>query len=604
MQNHIISSERGMSLLVVLMLTAMASVLVFSALNNALSQERMSGNFQKQLNAEQMADQAAYASFHQLNKFVQDPANADKPIETLVNVAQIANTPIAGSRQFSAMAQSFGTDTVRVNALGQRFTDSQATNKVIFKRVAAPGSNVKPFRHAVTGCEGVNLKASGGIESFDSTQPNATTTNVVVQTLKPGADVILDGAAPIRGDVLSRGNITMTGSAVVKGKVHANGNITLNNASATIEQQVWARGDILIGNTVNILGEVKAHGKLDLTSPATLAGGFKTKRDATITSGLLINGPVQVQRDLEVTAWVADSTTIFTQKNQIFYSGARKSPTPANFGTQVALSANQFPDVPLLPVDNNDAKSPNFNPLCDPINITQAIATIKPPAQLDSFRPTVSASVFVLGNTEAKFRDTAQGTYTQRPVTASFLGSNRQMYQFKDVTIQNATLVIDGDITLYVRDLFHLSSASRLEITKGSTLTLITAGHVIFESDAKVRDGSGNKPVGLVNGKPVFSIYSSFAKTEGQAGNPRSDKAGIDISGAADGIYAAIYAPLTDIKIAGIGSNNYFSGAAIGKTVNISGAGRIRYDQALGNIGGGGSVKPVTPPRIVFNGWS
>lgn len=604
------AAQRGMSLLVVLMLTAMASLLVFSALNNALSQERMSGNFQKKLNAELLADKAVFESYHQLNRFVRDPANAAKTDAEMAAAAAVATTGVSGGRKFSTTATNLTANGLSVSAAGNRYDDSLATRRALFRKVGDAGSLQRPFGHAVTGCDGIDMSGSGAISSYDSSNPNATATNVTVQTVKKDAEVVLSGSAPIKGDVLSRGNITLSGSAVISGRVHANGNILLNNASATIEKEVWARGSIEINRTVTVLAEMKTNQDLKITSPTKLAGGIKVKGNTSILNYGQISGggqpveygtiasPVQLQGNLQLGADYIKA--VFDDLAAVQYSGTAN---PAGIGKQVALANNQFTDVPLLPIDNPNEDSPDFNPICDPLGISTAALFMTKPPSYPALNLTSDSSIFGLNTVEGKFIQPVTAPDRHTPATTRFLGNNIRSYFFTELNMSNTVLEISGDVTIFVRDKFSLGSNSKVKIMDNSTLTLITTGKVIFAADAKLQNARGGKPEGLVNNKPIFAIYSAFAGVAGEGSGPDKDRSGIDISGAADGIYAAIYAPLTDIKIAGIGSNNYFAGAALGKKVSISGDGLIRYDQALGTIGNGGVVKPVVPPRIVFNGW-
>jgi Tfp pilus assembly protein PilX len=602
--------QKGMSLLLVLLLTLMASLLVFSALNNAISQERMSGNFQKKLNAELLADQAVFESYHQLNRFVREPANANKTDAELAAAAAVAVQNLSGGRSFTTTAATLTATGLTVDAAGNRYQDSLATRRVLFRKVTESGSQQRPFGHAVTGCEGVNLSASGGISSYDSSNPAATGTNVVVQTVNSNGHVELSGAAPIEGDVLSRGNISLAGSAVITGRVHANGDIWLNNGSATIQKEVWARGNIHINSTVKLLAELKTNQALTITAPTKLAGGIKVKGHTTVSNYGQINpvgqpveygtiaSPVQIQGNLLLSADYIKA--VFDDLAAVQYSGTAN---PAGIGQKVALDTNQFPDVPLLAIDNNDRSSADFNPICDALDIAPQVEKMEKPATLTALHLTEPDTVYQLSNTQGQFLQPDRPTGQHSPANTKFLGQSIRSYFFSELNLTNSELQISGDITIYVRDRMQLGANAKLRILDNSTLTLISSGKIIFSADAKLLNQQGGKPEGIVNQKPVFAIYSAFAGLAGEGNAADKDKAGIDISGAADGIYAAIYAPLTDIKIAGIGRGNYFAGAALGKKVSIGGDGLIRYDQALGKIGGGGVVKPQTPPRIVFNGW-
>lgn len=307
---------------------------------------------------------------------------------------------------------------------------------------------------------------------------------------------------------------------------------------------------------------------------------------------------VQIQGNLQLGADYIKA--VFDDLAAVQYSG---TVNPAGIGHQVALGQNQFPEVPLLPVDNKDRNSADFNPLCDALDIASQVQQMDKPTQLTALNLTLPGSVYQLSSTQGQYLQPATTNGQQSPVGTSFLGQSIRSYFFTELNLTNSELQISGDITIYVRDQVKLGANAKLRILADSTLTLISSGKIIFAADAKLLDQQGGKPEGIVNQKPVFAIYSAFAGLAEEGNTEDKDKAGIDISGAADGIYAAIYAPLTDIKIAGIGRDNYFAGAALGKKVSIGGDGLIRYDQALGKIGGGGVVKPQTPPRIVFNGW-
>lgn len=602
--------QKGMSLLLVLLLTLMASLLVFSALNNAISQERMSGNFQKKLNAEHLADQAVFASYHQLNRFVRDPANVNKTDAELAAAAAVEPQNLSAGRSYSSSAATLTATGLAVNAAGNRYQDSLASRRVLFRKITDSGSQQRPFGHAVTGCEGVNLSASGGISSYDSTNPTATGTNVVVQTVNSNGHIELSGAAPIRGDVLSRGNVSLSGSALITGRVHANGDILLNNATATIEKEVWARGSIQIISTVKVLAELKTNQALTITAPTKLAGGIKVKGHTTVSNYGQINpvgqpveygtiaSPVQIQGNLQLGADYIKA--VFDDLAAVQYSG---TVNPSGIGQKVALSNNQFPEVPLLPIDNKDRHSTDFNPICDALDIAPQVQNMNKPATLTALNLLEPDTVYQLSNTQGQFLQPDRLTGQHSPANTNFLGQSIRSYFFSELNLTNSELQISGDITIYVRDKVKLGANAKLRIMDNSTLTLISSGKIIFAADAKLLNQQGRKPEGLVNQKPVFAIYSAFAGLAGEGNAADQDKAGIDISGAADGIYAAIYAPLTDIKIAGIGRQNYFAGAALGRKVNLGGDGLIRYDQALGKIGGGGVVKPLQPPRIAFNGW-
>ena len=578
--------QSGMSLLFILMLTTIASLLVFTALSNSVSQERMSGNFQKKLNAELLADKAVFESFHQLNAFAKDPANATATDAELAAAARVEAGSASGGRNYQAGAAELTSQGFAVSADGTRYDDSAAHRKVMFKRISGSSTSLLPFAHAVTGCNAVDLTASGGITSYDSANPLATDTNVVVRTVTDGGSVTLVGNSPVIGDVLSTGNITLTGSSVISGKLHANGNILLNNASAKINKQVWAVGTIDVNNTVRVEGEVKANSHISIKNVATLQGGLRSQGNLTVTNNAQISGPVEVYGNVQL-AGVAGS---ILQPGLLRYRGTIN---PAGIGQRQAdLSFNP---VPLLPVDNDDADSDSFNPLCDPLRISDAVSSVEQPATLPPLdvRKAWNRRTYTLSTTEGKHTDVVNLVADLNPLNGIFLRKSQPLYFVSRVDGGNdGKLIINGHITLFVTGNITFGGASVLQINTGSSLTIITSGKIEFTSGAKIINDQqpAGEPQGIVDGRPVMAIYSSYSGADG-----------IKLNGGIESLYAAIYAPRTDINIDNL--RGVFSGSAVGKTVKVGGAGTIRYDQALGKVEAGGPTVSVNP-RIVFHGWN
>ena len=580
------TQQQGMSLLFVLMLTTIASLVVFTALSSSVSQERMSGNFQKKLNAELLADKAVFESFHQLNAFAKDPVNALATDAELATAAKVAAGTVAGGRTYKAAAAQLTAQGFAVNADGARYDDSAALRKVMFKRISGSGVSILPFAHAVTGCNAVDLTASGGITSYDSSNPNATDTNVVVRTVTNGGSVTLVGDSPVIGDVLSTGNITLTGSSVITGKLHANGNILLNNARAVIKKQVWAVGTIDVNNTVVVEGEVKANSHIQVKNVAKLQGGLRTQGNLTLSNNAQIKGPVEVYGNVQL----AGFSSSILEPSLLRYRGTIN---PAGIGQkQLDLT---FAPVPLLPVDNDDAASKNFNPLCDPLRINDAVDAVEQPATLPQLnvRQAWDRKIYTLNAVAGKHTDVANLPASLTPQNGLFLKKSQPMYFVSGVNAgSEGKLIINGHVTLFIAGDMIFGGDSTLQINRGSSLTIITTGRIEFTGGAKVINDQipVGEPQGIVDGRPVMSIYSSY-----------SGRDGVKLNGGIKSIYAAIYAPRTDIKLDSLAG--VFSGSAVGKTVSVGGAGKIRYDQALGKVEAGGSTGTVNP-RIVFHGWN
>lgn len=583
--------QAGLSLLTVLLLTMGSALLVFAALNNSLTQTRLSGNFQKTLNAQLQAEQAAIEQYHLLNQALIANPNADMPALAASLVQQSQHDSDGRGRQALLDSQSLTSDAMRLQTLGLRFADSRSSQQAFYRLSLGSPSQGLPFAQSLIGCDGVSLSGSGRITGYDSENSMAPEVAVSVHTVRPDANVTLSGAAPIEGDVLSRGNIHLSGSALIKGKVHANGDVVLANASAQIKRQVWAGGALSITNTVTILGEVRANGGVTISNGATLKGGIFSRQNLLISAGPTVQGQTAVLGHIRLPAWVA-AGSYFNQKDQVFYSQT----TEHQFGQRVPQL--QVDAVPLLPLDLSLDDKQQERRLCDPLNITSQFSQLEPPAQLPILNVWRGWDQrrFQIGSAEAQYLDRPDDSRRLLPSLASFAAQQRSIYFLQQLNIQSdAVLVIHGDVTLYLQQGMQLGGAAQLVITPGSNLTILSQGKISFGAGSRVvtAENGNNAPSGLVKGQPVLALYSAYK-------SQHADDAGVDLTGAASGLYAAVYAPETLVKV---GGSNGFSGAVVGKTVNVSGDGQIRYDQALGRVQAGHSNSGGRARRVSLSGF-
>ncbi|MCH8538950.1 MAG: hypothetical protein LAT66_14405 [Alkalimonas sp.] len=127
--------QRGVALVFVLMLTTVAGLVVFTSLNSSATQERMAGNFQKNLNAEWQAERATFESFNRLNALVRENPTATE--SELLEMAAFSREG-SGARQFSSSAEWHG-DQLDLASSGQRYDDALAKRKARLRLVSAQG---------------------------------------------------------------------------------------------------------------------------------------------------------------------------------------------------------------------------------------------------------------------------------------------------------------------------------------------------------------------------------------------------------------------------------------------------------------------------------
>lgn len=616
--------HRGMALLTVLMLTLMASLIVFTALGSSASQERMSGNFQKKINAELQADKAIFDNFHRLNAYLQDQPNATT--EQLATATSVVEKR-TGNRSFKAKSNVVAGN-LQVNAKGFHHHDSQSSTQAIFRRIEGGASPLpSPFQHGITGCDGVSLQGSGRIDSYNSANGKYDYTNAqnnsAVRTIRPGADLVLTGASPIWGNVQSTGGVSLTGSTNVSGKVHANGNILLTGGSiiggslisgGRVEQSSgFVRGDIYaddgvrisqggVGSSIYTMGDywhrgVQVPGLIHANGDVTLemgqtGQGISTSGNLTVTTWQddQIRGAVKVVGDVLLTSTalrpIAD--------NNLLYGGNLRFQGWAQAQHLLEPRFNQKPlvslisVVPKVPAEGEvDTVSTSSSVVsCDPLHLTQSMGDMETSPQQPDLYLSSLPDKFEFRTSNGHFTQRAHGSTQQHfsPKSHEFLGQRRSAYQLGKVTLDGDMYIL-GDITLFVAGDFSMGAVSHLYIPEGSSLTLIVQGKFSVSAAATIV----TPPTGVTaKGTPVFSIYSTY-----------SGKDGILLNGAAD-MYAAIYAPFTDVIVTGSGQ---LYGSVVGKTVSVSGAGGIHYDEALGKAEVGIVKSGSSGGRIVFNGW-
>jgi len=591
MRRHsLCKTQRGLSLVTVLLLTTGCAILVFGALNASMTQSRLSGNFQKKLNAQLQAEQSAIEQFHALNQALKDNPTADMQALAATLQQQQHSDSDGRARQAQIDASSLTATDLRMLTLGLRFSDSRSSQQVLYSLRGSNGTPALPYKHALIGCDGVTMSGSGRIIGFDSENSSAQNIDLSVHTVRPGGSVTLTGSAPIEGDVLSRGNISVKGSALIKGRVHANGNILLDNASARIQREVWAGGQLQITNTVTVDGEVRANQGISISNGASLNGGLFSRQGLTLTGGPRVSGQTAVLGDIRLPAWVANGN-YFSNKTAVSYSGS----TQHNFGQHQPQLTVQA--VQLLPEDNSLDENQQHRKLCDPIDLSSQVGQLTVPAGLQplNVRASWEQRRYQFSTSEGQYLDKPQTDRRSSPVSSSFAGRNRQIYFLERLTLDSdAVLTIDGAVTLYLQQGLTMAGAAQLVIKPGASLTIISAGKVTLAAGAKVLTSeNGNEaPQGLVQGQPVLSIYSTYQ-------SQHVTDYGIDLQGAASGLYAGIYAPNAHVNIT---ASNGFAGAVVAKTIGISGAGNIRYDQALGRLQAGQGGTAASAKRVVLAG--
>jgi len=533
------NNQQGFTLVTVLILSSLASILVLNSLKDNVNQERLSGNFQKKMNARLVSERGIFDSMTAARDFL--AANQNATIADLVNNLgpQSGSTTLThGGMSYKVILSETTPGELLLSSTGNRFEGESALN-VRLKIV--PGGGSSPFADAVVGCEGVDLAGSGQVDSYNSTNSSYDANNPGkegdVSTIdKSGANVILGGNSPILGNVSSTGEIH-TKSSDVDGNLHANSNIIIgsSNAKLRVSGNVLTRGKYY-QNGGKIGGHVRANGDAYMTWNNYILNNANDGLD------ILYGG----------------SGTFKDTTNNYFYKQGKY---------------NIFPDV--AKVKDSDATDPDYEPNdpatnCDHLGIENVVDTVDSGNNnLTAFNSSGSGVNYTIE--PSKMYKTVNSPIITS-VGADVLGKNVPVIKLKNFNLKGSdhVLIKGGDVTLFVEGDFKMAGATKLTIEAGSSLTLIMKGSVELGAGADIialQHGLAN------SGLPAMSIYSSY------------NGSGINLSGDFE-MYAQIYAPLSDVKIVGSGT---LYGAVRGKTVTVTGGAAIHYDAALGEGDRGGS---------------
>ena len=624
-------NSKGFTLITVLILTSMATLVVLSSLRDTIIQERLSGNYQKQLNARLMAEKGVYASMQQLNQQLLDQPS--QSLEDLVNQStHINGTGGLDNTAFNADLTINKDGELVISSTGNRF-EGEANLEAIFEFVQTPGkTGNSPFSPGITGCSGISLSGSGKIDSYDSSlgDYNASLSDgsqnisehAFVQTLGGDSTIILSGNGKIFGDVIASNSIQLTGSADISGNVHSNGFLSLPNnskiggnvtaylyysqQSGSVGGSIQANGDITLKQTY-VAGNVTSGANIDITgniidgkilsqsntnlSQATVFGGVQSHGNYSQTGGT-VNG-VKVLGDVALTQW---GSTISNDDLRYLGNGRFTGETPeynhAPYKTSPPLVIEKITAVQKIDFAEGDVTSGTSS--CDPLHINNAINDLDDP--LNNYQDLyISGSGkgdhLLLHTSKAEFlvdnASTPDGDITAQ--STRFLEKPTEIIYFDNISIKgHLTVKENHHATLFVQGDFTMDGASSLTIPANSSLTIIIQGKFNLGGGAQVYTPTNGL---TAQGKPVFSIYSNYAG----AGT------GVSFSGGTEQVYAAIYAPNSHVEI---NSAVGFKGSVLGNTVNVSGAGGIHYDTALANTSvAGNNGSSGAASRLVFKGW-
>lgn len=575
-----IYKQKGFTLITVMLLTTMASVVVFATLKDTVIQERLSGNFQKDMNARLMSEKGIFDHYEQIRASLAN--NTAVTLDSLLAdfATKSARDSVDVDVLYNSKLVKNSANELEIHSTGSRFS-SDANANMIARFEFIPPVFESVFGNAMTGCKAVNLAGSGVVDSYDSslgTYDQTKTHDGDVDTVVGDADVTLSGHSPIKGDVKASGVIYLKGSSPIIGNIHSNTGV-----------------DISPGSGVRVEGNVYSR-------------GFYIQRGGQVTGIVRVNGDASMMWD----------TKILNQSNDPFaiqYGGKGSFPDTNNqrqsIYDEATSSWTSFPysharfkvNPNVESVKVYDSSSPDYDPAkpnkeCDPLELPINMPDVMKRASTFTAFKTVSRQLYEFKPSTGRYLRNGSGSRAafQQSISAlsnlqqeQGLSSNNGMlvYGLKGVQITSDSEVFirGGDVIWLVDGNFEMSGDTRLHITKGSSLTVFITGTVKIGASAKViTEDEGITDSGFAS----LSFFSS-----------NSSYKGFVFSGASD-LYAAVYAPNTEVVLNGSGQ---LYGTVRGATIDLSGATGVHFDAALKKLKIGGSTKVTQEAKLKFLGW-
>ena len=631
--------ERGFALVGVLVVSMIAGGLVLNSMKDNITQERLSGNFQKKTNARLVAEKGVFDTYNYLNE--QLALHPEKSLEQLlVGMETAGNVPgLAGMAYALTLETSAGSNTLGLQSDGVRF-DGKTVLKANFKLETGSSTSSSAFGRGIVGCDRVAISGSGKIDSYNSVLGDYgqilvdgsqnIAGNATVRTLNDNDLVELSGTGKIDGNVFAVGNVELSSSANITGNLYSNGAIHMFSNS-TIGGDVFSYQHYFQQNG-SVSGSIHANTYVKIEQTKVEGGivssGYITATGESIGGAMLANGDITLrqvsalgiaqtygnysQYEGSVDGVKAKQNVSLLTTNAIInndnlayagvgsfakeWSGAPDSDylNPPYKVDPPEPAIPVVPPVEMLPIDDGvlDVSDPN-DMTCDPLGIENQVLIVEDHAphakDLDVNDTGADTTVYTLSHTLGEFSQWP-GSPSSKPTpiaarTAPFIGVDQPILMYDNANIKGKLEVKPGHhVVMFAKGNFIMSGASSLTIPENSSLTLIVKGDLIIGAGAEVI----TPPHGLTaDGLPVFSIFSSYSGT------------GVYITGGVEQVYAAIYAPLTDIAIS---SSVGFKGSLLGKSVTVTGDGGVHYDEAIGDAEVG-KVTVTSPPNLVFKGW-
>ncbi|MCP4322686.1 MAG: hypothetical protein GY951_15515 [Psychromonas sp.] len=588
-------NKHGFVLISVLLITTISSVLALNAVKEGQLQERIGGNQQKELNARLKAEEGVFASF----AYIKDSYSAGvKPVVEDIKQGLREQFNVADNIQITVVGENAGIYSIISQGTHQGAVAHLKANILSSAKAVDPEPS-----EPVVGCDGVVVKGSGHIDSFNSEDGaynelltdaggnqlldenlnpiRNKSANASVSTVTDNADINLSGTAPILGDVNATGNFSMNGSSSVQGNINANHNITFASVDSDSQFAKAVTGDVAAGGDFNangnsVTGNASVVGIASNTNDVEgmLSYGMNGSMSGEAASQATKNQQLDSVSSPNVTIGDCDNKGLSSEFSQ--YSSLSSEGDFASNSTVGTVFEFTKDNAQRWNVDNGQMDSLGAVDLA-----LVGDEKLRPAHVFDEFTlngrdMTVKGGGEVIIVVKGDFLLGAAGVEGTKQKGESAddtfeIGSQGYLADDNDnrVDSEGYRIDINGD---------YVPRAATINVEDDTTLILIVAGTMSTKTGTQVKHvastTTGNSPS---KGRSPLEIYSAHASTD-VAGSSDGEFGDLAVDIQSTDMAASIYAPLGHVAVKASGQ---FMGKARGKTVLVSGAGGLHYDESL-----------------------
>ena len=532
-------SEEGFAAVTVMVISLLGGLIVFDTVQENVNQERMAGNYYKELNARLQAENGLAAAYNALSA---NSSISNTEMMTALNT----NTSTSYRYTLDAWENSADTSIMELDSKGAHYEGNYDIRGTITAG-SSPGNNV--FNNAITTCDGASLGSGGVIDSYNSDDGAYNSSN-------PGGN----------GDITilnENSSLNLSGSADIYGDVSVNGNISLTNGK--IYGDASATGNIITNNS----GEASIGGNIE-------AGGNVTYKSTDGT-----NAPDSISSDGSVTIGGEGQTSF---NGDVSYGGDNGGTYTS--GDNVENNVTQYDEDHVSEIASQE---------CDILNIADEFDNTA--NGIGSLENSDSTTVkFGGNNTSYVISDSGLiDTHNNQRVviqteSVEFLSAETEVYvlDFNGFTYGGLSLTVESgsNVTIYLSEDTFIGGSIKVE--EGATLTILTESSFEVGSNGSITnlndDGTTSPSVVNSGGNIGTTLYSNYQSTN------NSDY-GVELFGGTDS-YMATYATEASVKIQASGDQY---GSIRSNYVDVTNTSiGLHYDEQIANANIGDSTGDST----------